>query len=90
MFFRYHPYIGSTIVLPDYCFFVPVLFSILHVPIQRINLHSWYFKNFYVFVSLLLYCVEATGFSLTIVGSAPPNAENISHQQLVFVRLDCF
>ena len=37
---------------------------------------------FVFFISLLLYCTEETCFSHTIVWSAPPNAENISHQQL--------
>ena len=40
---------------------------------------------FVFFISLLLYRVEATGFSHTIVWSAPPNTENISHQQLTSV-----
>ena len=34
---------------------------------------------------LLLYRTEATGFSLTIMWSVPPNTENISHQQLTLV-----
>ena len=38
---------------------------------------------FFVFsISLLLYHTEATGFRHTIVWSAPPDIEKISHQQL--------
>ena len=48
-------------------------------------------KDFFALsISLFLYCTEATGFSHTILWSAPPNIKKISHQQLTFgLKLLC-
>ena len=43
-------------------------------------------NNAFVFsISLLLYHTEATGFSRTIVWSAPPDIEKNIHQQVTLV-----